>query len=308
MSSAGERARIAVERELRVDNLDPLAGVTALRGARVYDIGQGDSIAIVDADGEVVFQIDYGGKEKNPFKGLKGEARVSAVDSLMPIPSDRFVMLSHWDEDHWCSAPKGSEACAARWLVPRQVTSPAAVEFASDLDKDLDKERIACIPEDLVGIPDHFTAGNGDELWWEKIGVSARDPSEKEDCNHTGVAFSLVRRSDSGGQVILLPGDAPFGSVGHYASHRAAGLTLTGIVAFHHGAGTHWTAATRGLLRNWPKTAAKVDVAFSCAENSSYKHPILANYQDLFGADLRSLRTDALPRSGTTRFVGIDFV
>ncbi len=260
------------------DRADPFAGVKAIGGARVYAVGQGDGIAIIDASGRPVLQVDYGGSRGSPFRHLDQAAQREAVDALMPVEPNRLVMLTHWDTDHWCSAAKGTQAIAARWLVPRQVTSPRAVTFATGVG------RIACIRETLVGQPRCFRAENGDELWWEKIGKSETDETKYEDCNFTGVAFSLVRGSPPNGQVILLPGDAPFASVPHYRQHFDRKLRLTGIVAFHHGADTHWTEATRALLRDWPRTGKTVPVAFSCAEKSGYpRHPWPENYRAAFG-------------------------
>jgi hypothetical protein len=282
-----ERALIDVAETGLIDGFEPLKGVAGIRCARVYHVGQGDSVAIIGLDGLPVFQVDYGGHQSNPFTK-------NNVDGLMPVEPERLVMLTHWDMDHWCSAKKGSQAKAARWLVPRQVTSPSAVKFATDLASapgSAGASRISCIPEAKVGIPSFFKAGV-EEIWWEKIGKSASDATKYEDCNQTGVAFSLVRRNgDGGGQVILLPGDAPFGSVGHYRTHFEAGLTLTGILAFHHGADTHWSDATRALLRHWLPTAVQVDVVFSCGDPNSYHHPEESNYLNIFGPRMRPRRT-----------------
>ncbi len=278
MTRARKRELVSDRKFDAKDRADPFAGVRAIRGARVYAVGQGDGIAIIDDGVRPVLQIDYGGRGGNPFRLLKGAAQQNAVNALMPVDPNRLVMLTHWDANHWCSAEKGTQASAARWLVPRQVTSPRAVAFATGLG------RISCIRETQVGQPRCFRAENGDELWWEKIGKSQTDDTKYEDCNFTGVAFSLVRRKPGRGQVILLPGDAPFASVPHYRQHFDRKLTLSGIVAFHHGADTHWTEATRALLHEWPRTRNTVPVAFSCAEKSGYpRHPWPENYRALFG-------------------------
>ena len=297
-----KRQRIKAGRIRNVGQLDPLAGVGSLRGVRVYDVGQGDGLAVIDGNGKPVLHIDYGGRQRNPFMQTPPAQRAARVDAYMPIDASRLVMVTHWDEDHWCSADKGIAARAATWLVPRQVTSPRAVEFAAKK-----VARMACIPEAWVGVPSYFRAANGDELWWEKIAASGTNAAAHEDCNHTGVAFSLVRRSKSGGQVILLPGDAPFGEVGHYRSHWEDMLTLTGIVAFHHGADTHWTSATRDLLEFWPLTGKQVRVVFSCGVDNSYGHPFPDNYAQLFGGAFLPQRTDDLRRKGAGTYLDLDF-
>jgi hypothetical protein len=52
------------------------------------------------------------------------------------------------------------------------------------------------------------------------------------------------------------------------------------MVAFHHGAGTHWTRSTEQLLREWSDQAAPPVVAFSCARPNAYDHPQKQRYTD----------------------------
>lgn len=288
--STQERERLRYRRA-KLDHKAPLAGVHKIAGVRVYDVGQGDAIAMLDQDLKPVLQVDYGGRQGSPFVGQSSEW----VDDYMPVDRDRLVMMTHWDEDHWSSAPRGRAAFDAHWLVPRQVTSPRAVRFAASVP------RMTCISEDLVGQAVRFATSSGDEIWWEKIGASEPDASKYEDCNRTGVALSVLHRDEEGAeQVILIPGDAPFGRVSHYLDHAdQPGRTLTGIVAFHHGAGTHWTSLTKSLLEGWNATAGKVDVVFSCADPNCYNHPERGNYTSLLVGRLGSVtETPHLRRSG----------
>jgi hypothetical protein len=278
-----------------IANKQPFARLTSLSGVRVHDVGQGDSISILDGEGNPVLQIDYGGRQGHPFTATE------TVDKRMPVAPGGLVMLSHWDEDHWSSGPRGTTARAADWLVPRQLTSPRAVRFATEL------EHVHCIPEECVGEVMAFEAG-GDALLWEKIGHSAQtENGAREDCNRTGVAFALVRRRGEGGEVILLPGDAAFGHVRHYHQLHDAGFTLTGIVAFHHGAGTHWTRATRRLVRDWPKTGDTFFILVSCADPNSYGHPDRELYETIFPGVVLETTAEARSESKTyidKRFAG----
>ena len=253
-----------------IDGLTPLARADAILGVRVYDVGQGDSIAILDQDKRPVVQVDYGGREGHPFVGPDW------ADAVVPVAKADLVMMTHWDEDHWCAARKATTIKTAKWLVPRQITSPRAVQFSTEISS------IRCIPETHVGRAFHFTSRGGDELWWEKIAHGPEIGAEDEDCNRTGVALSVVRRRlDGSGSVILLPGDAPFDRIGHYWRHFDAGLTLRGVVAFHHGAGTHWTRATEQLLTDWADVAVPPTIIFSCARPNSYNHPDDKRYSAL---------------------------
>lgn len=250
-----------------IGGLAPLANVDEVSGIRVHDVGQGDSIAILDQHGNPVLQLDYGGRQGHPFSSFPGDR----PSDRMPISPGRLLMISHWDEDHWCSARHAEPAKAAKWLVPRQITSPRAVKFSAELDD------IRCIPPDYTGRGFRFVAKNGDSVWWEKIAPGPDAFAREEDCNRTGVALSVVK-AGSPNSVILLPGDAPFDRVGHYWEHFNAGAHLEGLVAFHHGAGTHWTEGTKRLLRQWSNRAHPLRIVFSCSDPNAYDHPKRDNY------------------------------
>lgn len=282
MSAARVRAAIESPFIRRVDRLDPARGVNRISGVRVYDVGQGDAIAVLDQRRRPFLLIDYGGREGRPF------SRRSEVDEHLPVPEDGLLMLTHWDEDHWCSADIGSDVRRLQWLVPRQITSPRAVRFSAQLD------RIHCIPAKVEQIPQCFRARNGDEIWWEKIGPMAPAGARDEDCNRSGVAFAIVSRNRR--QAILLPGDAPFDRIRHYWELRARPLALRGVVAFHHGAGTHWREATRELLFGWPRRG-RLDLIYSCAKPNTYEHPDPRNYAGLT-ARKHCIHTSALRRGG----------
>lgn len=268
--STGERARISNPDIVAIDGYNPFASVPRLGGIRIHDVGQGDSVSVLDGDGNPVIQFDYGGRQGHPF------ANDSDVDARMPVIAGQLMMISHWDEDHWCSARKSSAARQAFWLVPRQITSPRAVKFSKDLDN------VRCIPESHAGRAFRFTTLSGDALWWEKIAAGPAEGSTEEDCNRTGVAFSIVRQTSEGEEVMLLPGDAPFDKISHYWQHLQRGAKLRGLIAFHHGAATHWTNATKQMLEEWGTISPGATIVFSCARENSYNHPSKDPYAKYF--------------------------
>ena len=272
MSTKDERERIGGAEIASIKAPPSLARARSIAGARVYDVGQGDAIAVIDEAGRTVLQLDYGGRQGNPFDAVNA----AGVDRMLPVPKDALVMLTHWDEDHWSTAPKGDGAKSAEWLVPRQVTSPRAVRFAAELDN------VHCIPETMVGNVFEFRATNGDAVLWQKIAHSSPSPAVHENCNKTGVAIALLRRSGDQGQVILLPGDAPFDRIPLFTSLHSAGMTLTGLVAFHHGSKYHWTKRARSMLQSWPVTrGGPCEVVFSYGADNSYGHPHRNKYDVL---------------------------
>jgi len=265
MSPRRSRERIDVPDIGTINADEPMAGATAINGVRVYDVGQGDAIAILDQDNRPFLFLDYGGWQDRPFDA-------STVDAVMPVPKGRWLMLSHWDQDHWCSANLGQAARQAKWLVPRQITSPSAVMFSLSLDD------IHCMPESYVGTTLCFDTASGDCVFLEKIAHAPPPNATDEDCNHSGFALSVLKESSD--TVILLPGDAPFDRVGHYRWLYAE-KKLRGVVAFHHGSGRHWSTATEQLLEKWPPAENGLEVVFSYARGNSYEHPDASRYETL---------------------------
>ena len=264
---------------------NPAAKVRRISGVRVYDVGQGDAICVLDQNGNPFLQIDYGGVQGSPFSA-PGDA-----EACMPLSGMPLLLLSHWDKDHWWTAKKNAASETIDWLAPRQTTSPAAVRFS------MNQKNIRCIPERLVGRRLVIKCLNGDYVMFEKLAKMPHPQEEWEDCNATGVAFSVVKASSH--QVILLPGDAPFHRVPHYDHLRSEDVELRGVVAFHHGSGVGWTRAASTFLSTWNRYAAEVDVVFSYAEGNSYGHPNVANYFSL-PANWTATRTPELRDNGQT--------
>lgn len=256
--------------------IDPLARVNGLSGVRVEDVGQGDALTVLDGKGQPALHIDFGGVQSGPFKGMSEAKRLKAVDKALPVAPGATVMLTHWDEDHWASAvPKSQAVSHGDWLVPRQWTSPAATAMS------LEVARIHCIPPHLEAVPNCFVAANGDELWWEKL-KPFRPTAHREDCNRSGVAFSIVQAAT--GRVIFLPGDAPFHLPSHYRQHAKDGLTMRGLVAFHHGAATHWAGPTHAFLDRWRRKDVRQTIVYSAGAKNRDNHPVERNYLNAFPA------------------------
>lgn len=261
---------------------NPLKDVTGIGRVIVDYVGQGDAISIADLAGEVVVRIDYGGRESRPFaRPIK--KRLTEIDAALPVAQGAPVFLTHWDEDHWCSALVGSQAARnGNWITPRQFTSPRAALRSTQL------RTVKCLPAAMEQTPICFEAVNGDQLWCEKIG-SFQPTATTEDCNLTGMAFSVVSLASN--SVILLPGDAPIHKVPHYQTHLSSGLMLRGLVAYHHGARTHGIDLTSRFLRHWTGQRPGPRIVFSCGDPNAYDHPWPYHYlRVLPAATLRRVR------------------
>lgn len=260
--------------DIGIDFVDPFSNVEALSGIAVCNVGQGDALCILDQDGAVVLRIDYGGKIDGPANGLSGQDRVDRIDKMLPVSPELTIMLTHWDEDHWYSAWKGTKAySSARWIVPRQWPSIDAIELSANLD------HIQCLPEAPFSAAMCFEARNGDRLWFEKL-RPFNPGAFNEDCNLSGVMFSLVQAGTK--KVIFMPGDAPLHRAKHYALLSKLDHEMRGLVAYHHGAKKHWTGPTTKFLQRWRKASVEQTIVFSYGPSNGYGHPVREKYRAAF--------------------------
>jgi hypothetical protein len=235
--------------------------VTALKGIRVFDVGQGDCIGLRDQDERIFCYIDYGGLCDHPDKG--DPANTAARLPVGAADEAATIVLTHWDKDHFWSASKNAAAREVPWLVPRQHVSPRTAQFASRLP------HAVCWPESLQDRPETFYIGRNFELQIRKCApFDAQQP--QQDRNLSGLAVTLVKRERDGpDQVMILPGDCPFDRIPRLPRGR-----IVAVVAYHHGSATYWTPATAQVLVNGGRHLRWI---YSFGINS-HGHPREANY------------------------------
>ncbi len=238
------------------------AGATAIKGVRVFDIGQGDGIGLLDQHSDPFCYVDYGGLGDHPDKGNPAHMalRMPCTAAGVQIP----VVLTHWDKDHYWSAHKKNTAIQAnQWLVPRQWASPQAVRFAARLTS------AYCWPESLGNTTHAFAVGTHFEIQirkCKKFDIHAL----VEDRNLSGLAITLIDKRISGSeQVIVLPGDCHFDAIPSFP-----GYPIKALVAYHHGSGVRWSSATAATINH---SAVTCEMAYSYGTNP-YGHPNRANY------------------------------
>lgn len=267
--------------QLELFNTD---SVSATTGIRVFDVGQGDCIGLLDQDDKVFCYIDYGGLADHPDtekpENTSQRLSVNYRDGLVSI------ILTHWDKDHyWSANKKNPDAQKCEWLVPRQMASFQAVFFAAQL------KNAKCWPEDRGKSSARIGVGEDCDIEIRKCGAFSRRKLN-EDRNKTGLAITLLHwENERIARFMLLPGDCPF--------HLIPGLPevpLSGIVAYHHGARTHWTKATKRAIANFDEDR---QMAYSYGAND-YGHPYDKNYRPHWHpyatatADLRPLNQQSI--------------
>jgi hypothetical protein len=228
--------------------------------AAVYDVGQGACNALI-RDSYPVMYFDLGGGVRGNARTYPRELREFCFGSEPPI------VLSHWDQDHWASAQRDTEALDQTWVVPRQGNTllSSHLTFLAQLLRG--NGSVLVWPEALPSV----TAGS---VTIERCTGSGR--------NNSGLAMTF--RSREGEQdSMLFPADSRYDCI-----PLAATQAFTSLVASHHGGRTKSTfvPASDG--------AAHGRLVFSVGAGNTYKHPLASESQAHHAAwgNYRSLSTD----------------
>lgn len=235
--------------------IDP-AKTTAVTGIRVFDVGQGDCIGLLDQAGDIFCYVDYGGVIDHPDTSGTTPTKMPVVYGGGHVS----IVLTHWDKDHYYSAYKKNPAAQnCEWLVPRQWASSFAVRFAANL------ANAKCWPESLGQQTHSFTVGNDHVLQIRKC--QAFDPNDpSQDRNTHGLAVVIIDQTvTSAKELMILPGDCQFNGI--------PGIPLAPIralVAYHHGSHVHWSGNTGAAISN---RAPKTNMVYSFSPATNYGHP-----------------------------------
>jgi hypothetical protein len=244
-------------------NLFDPAVTTDLIGIRIFDVGQGDCIGLLNQSGEIFCYVDYGGLNGHPLAMTPSLTSVRMPVALNDIPVS--IILTHWDKDHYYSAvSKNPAAQVCEWLVPRQMASMQAVMFAAKLPN------AKCWPESIGDQPVRIGVGLQSDIEIRKC--KPFDPNDiSEDRNVSGLVVSLLRWDSSAPtDMMLLPGDCHFDGIPNIPN-----VPIRAMLAYHHGSSVHWTAATTSAISN---IGFKFNMAYSVGQNS-YGHPVRTNYK-----------------------------
>ena len=261
-------------------NLFGNINIQTITGVRVFNVGQGDAIGLLDENGDIALYIDYGGLLDHPDKSNNFQ---NTAKRLSPKHGNHNVgvILTHWDYDHYYSATKVREIQHGQWIVPRQMVGPLALAFSANLSN------AYCWPEIVLNQAFIFSTNNGDEVIIEKLAPTIEDPYSTQDRNLSGLAISVVRNppgdqeEDSDNEITstlaLLPGDAPYNKIAHFPSLKTA-CEFKGYVAYHHGAVSHWSGKTDAALGTGSQNSITV---FSYGMSNRYNHPHRNKYAAL---------------------------
>lgn len=203
---------------------------------RIVDVGHASFSAIhatVDSSSKIVGYFDVGGPvffHRHTFPKY--------FPDFFNVPVEGFVVLSHWDFDHYSLAVSRMKSLQnLRWFAPNQMVGPIAAKLQNALGANL-----------------HFLSGNafaiapGLNLW--KINGSTSDR------NNSGYVMSVKTLNGRA----LLTGDANYEKI-----PAAAYRSLTSLAISHHGGAGCGTP---------PKPLSVNSVAaVSFGEPNRYGHP-----------------------------------
>lgn len=253
----------------------------------VIDVGQGNASAICDNNGTVVMFHDYGGLVDRPDDiATRLDVKVGSDDVLV---GHAAILLSHWDLDHFCTARVVPEArTKSLWLAPRQRVGAQAVDLANRLTADSTKPAANVRMWGYNHAIVEWDLGAGCSARIERCTGAVADRSiDEEDRNHSGLALTLIRNHACGvgagyraqRYIFVLPGDAPYKYMQSLGTgYRTPDVVCRGLIAYHHGAKTHWSAECASAVRWLAECSYHGALVLSYGENNTYEHPSVTNY------------------------------
>ncbi len=202
-----------------------------------FNVGQGNATGVFDENLEPVLYIDLGGGGyKNKF--------TYPVAKEFPVNNNPYVILSHWDMDHYETAFRDVAKYAnCKWIAPLQDSNFSIKKFAN------------AVKENLVLIKDEF-----DRVNKFTIGRAVKCTGKKR--NDSGIAVKLDLGKENDISEILFPGDSQYTYIDKQLTHVEA------LCATHHGGKLYSTS-------NFPTCHKEGEglIVYSYGKNNSYKHP-----------------------------------
>lgn len=215
----------------------------------VLDVGQA-SAALIKRDDKPIGFFDVGA----PLWFNKGSL---PKPMLLPIISEGFVILSHWDFDHFDLGRRNALLRSLDWYAPDQPVGPNTARFQADLGN-----RLTFI--DGAASNGGFTLDRG----------TATLPSDRN-----GSGYQL--RYERGGQAVLLTGDTSYDFIRPHMLHGIGGVSVP-----HH--------AGRSSIPP-PRAALPARAIASYGWPNSYRHPHPQTLLDHDSRDWRISPTAATP-------------
>jgi hypothetical protein len=208
--------------------------------ATVFDVGQGSCAALRDQYGGVLAYIDLGGGVMANAKTFPAGLRTFCFGR------EPYIVLSHWDWDHYSSARRDPWAYQQKWIAPYQErVGPVAIRHAADILAHHGQLQLWPLQSDAKPFPDHPGA----------VGIYRCQGTSRNDSG-LAVTFDLEN-----GQRALFPGDADYAFL-----PPSIGSGARWLVATHHGAEMESLSAPAPAGQNGR-------LVYSYGKGNVWKHP-----------------------------------
>ena len=226
----------------------------ALELARVivHNVGQGNGNALCStADAKPILYFDVG-------CSAWFNAKTCPETLEYDFANEPWIILSHWDFDHWHAGfnQKWATAQKCDWLAPRQKISAQHQTQASRL-----KNKLRLWPDrKSPGFQERIVGEIGEAA----VTIVRSVGDAEEDRNDSGLAMII----EKGVNRILLPGDGRYDYI-----PGLDGGTWLGLVATHHGSKTNLLAPISGAPIDAVPNGLDGGVIIYSAAPTKYGHP-----------------------------------
>lgn len=218
----------------------------------VYNVGQGLCTGLINSKEEPIFYYDFG-------CGTRANYRTYSHDRTFSKKDGTFVILSHWDDDHYHLANEieNEHMQDIPWITPDAILGPRAYAFAGKLAAK-NNLYIMCSQSKCYVI----TIIQYGDLLVQLFKIKGRNKSHH--CNGIGIYINCNEK-------ILSPGDNIYRIINTDIKED-----LTYLIATHHG-GTYNSAKQRNELIPLNKASGQIVYSYgidlSTSEENTFGHP-----------------------------------
>ncbi|MGV8979897.1 hypothetical protein [Clostridium sp.] len=210
----------------------------------IFNVGQGSCAAICDSQAIPLLYFDFG-------EAYGQDKQYCPIKQRLCVCNNPYVILSHWDKDHWFGALRVSEIIKNKWIIPYQKIGAEAYKLANSI------------------------SAKGNLFLWDDTKKELKTPFGyifkcKGNANHrhnNGLGiFVEIKKEDNIMKKYLLPGDNRY----RYIESKFL-KNLDGLVASHHG-GIYFDKKS-DIFTIIPENTNKGKIVYSAGDNSSHGHP-----------------------------------
>ncbi|APC39655.1 hypothetical protein [Clostridium estertheticum] len=215
-----------------------------IESVSIFNVGQGSCAAICDSEARPILYFDFG-------EAYGQDKQYCPINQRFCLCNNPYVILSHWDKDHWFGALRFNKIIDNKWIVPYQKIGVEAYKLADSI------------------------SAKGNLFLWEdtkkelktSFGYIFKCKGKANHRHNNGLGiFVEIKKEDNMVKKYLLPGDNRYRYIDSKFLHD-----LDGLVASHHG-GIYFDKKS-DISTIIPKNTKNGKIVYSAGDNSSHGHP-----------------------------------